>query len=85
MRVENFLENSLLDLLGKRRIVEVGSWDQVLRKLGLHDSLLDQLIEGTKIQRSSVLGVTLCLRGVVLEGCDMGLEGCDMGMELLVV
>ena len=54
-------ELTLLDLLGERRIVDSGSWAWVVRQLGLHDLLLDQLIEGMEIRRPIVLRVTLRL------------------------
>jgi len=73
--VENFLENSLLDIFEERRVVDVSSWlDKVLRQLGLHDPFLDQLVEGMKTQGSVRLEVALCLCRVVLDGCDLGLE-----------
>jgi len=50
-----------------------GKWDQVLRQLG-HDSFLDQFIEGMEISGPPALRIALCLRGVILEGCDLGLE-----------
>jgi len=54
--------------------VDVSSWDQVLRQLGLHDPFLDQLIEGLEARGSVALGVTLCLRRVVLESYNLGLK-----------
>jgi len=46
----------------------------VVRQLGLHDLLLDQLIEGMEIGRLVALGVILSLCKVVPESCDLGLE-----------
>ena len=45
-----------------------------MRQLGLHDPLLDQLVEGMKIGRPVALGIALSLYGVVLEGYDLGLK-----------
>ena len=45
-----------------------------MRQLGLHDPLLDQLVESVEIRGPVALGVTFYLRRVVLEGCDLGLE-----------
>ena len=70
----DFLKNSLPDVFGERRVMEVGSLNQALRQLGLHDLFLDQLIEGIKIQEPPALRIALRLRRVLLEGCDLGLE-----------
>ena len=65
--------------------MEVGSRDQALRQLGLHDSPLDQLIEGKKTRGSSALGITLCSSGVVLEGCDLSLKLLVELLQLLLL
>jgi len=52
----------------------VSGWDQVLRQFGLHDLLLDQLVEGVETLGSSILKVALCPCGVVLEGDYLSLE-----------
>ena len=46
----------------------------MLRKLGLHDLLLDQLIEDVKILGPTILGIAFHPCGVVLKGGDLGLE-----------
>ena len=46
----------------------------MLGELGLHDPLLDQLIEDMEIRGPVVLDVTLCLCGVVLKDGDLRLE-----------
>ena len=40
---------TLLNVLGKREVVEAESQNQVPGKLGLHDPLLDQLLEDAGI------------------------------------
>ena len=64
----------LLDVFGKREVVEVGDRNQVLGKLGLHDLLLDQLLKNEEIWGPAVLSVALCLCGFVLKGDDLSLE-----------
>jgi len=54
--------------------METGGQDQVLRQLGLLDLLLDQFIEGMKIQRPPILGVAFCSCKVVLEGDELSLK-----------
>ena len=46
----------------------------MLRQLGLHDLLLDQLVESMATRRPSTLGVALGSHGIVLEGDDLSLE-----------
>ena len=41
---------------------------------GLHDPLLDELVEGKEIGRSVVLELASSLCWIVLEGCDSYLE-----------
>jgi len=43
-------------------------------ELGLHDPLLDQLLEDVEIWGLAVLGVTLCPCGFVLNGDNLSLE-----------
>jgi len=40
---------TLLDVFGKQGVIKAGGRDQVLRQLGLHDLLMDQLVEGVEI------------------------------------
>ena len=65
---------TLLDIFGKREIVGTGGRNQVLGELGLHDPLLDQLIEDMEIWGPVVLGVTLHPCGLVLKDDDLRLE-----------
>ena len=51
------LKFTLLNISGEKRVMDVSSWDQVLRQLGPHDSFLDQLVESMEIQGSVVLEV----------------------------
>ena len=76
---------TLLDLFGEWRVVKAGSRDQVLRQLGLHDSPLDQVVEGMETRRFSALGIALCLSGVVLEGCDLSLDLLVELFQLLLI
>jgi len=46
----------------------------VAQRLGLHDPLLDDLIEGKEIRRPVILKLAPSLCLIVLEGCDLGLE-----------
>jgi len=41
---------TFLDILGKWGLMEAGGLDQVLRQLVLHDSFLDQFIEGVEVR-----------------------------------
>ena len=63
---------TLLNVFEKRGVVE-DSQNQVLGKLGLHDPLLNQLLEDAEIWGCTVLGVTLCSRRPVLKGGDLSL------------
>ena len=54
-------EFTLLDIFGERRVVNVSSWDQVLRRLDLHDPFLNQLVKGMEIWRSIALGSPACV------------------------
>ena len=49
----------------------------MLGELGLHDPLLDQLLEDVEIWGPAVLAVTLC-------PCRFVLKGDDLSLELLV-
>ena len=57
--------------------MDVGNWNYVVRQLGFHDLLLDQLVEGMEIGGPVALELVLSL-------CRVVLEGYDSGMELLV-
>jgi len=46
---ELFQKLTLLDVLEKRGFVEASSRNQMLGKFGLHDPLLDQLLEDAEI------------------------------------
>ena len=46
---------TLLDIFGERRVIDVSSWDQMLKQLGLHDMFMDQLVEGMEIRGSVAL------------------------------
>ena len=62
-----------MDVLGKRGVVEAGSWESGA-EAALHDPLLDKLVEGVEIWGHPALGVTFCVHRVVLEGGDLSLE-----------
>ena len=49
----------------------------MVRQLGLHDLLLDQLVEDMEIGRPLAFRVVLSL-------CRVALEGYNLGLELLV-
>ena len=70
-------ELTFLDLFGERRIMDSGSWGWVVRQLGLHDPLLNQLVEDMEIGKL-VLGIVLHLYRVILESCDLSLV-CSLG------
>ena len=44
------------------------------QRLGLHDPLLDELVEGKKIGRPVVLELTPSICRIILEGCNLVLE-----------
>ena len=57
---------TLLDVLGKRRVGEASSQNQVLGKLSTYDPLMDQLLNDREIC-GCMFGVTLCPRGPILK------------------
>ena len=50
-----------LNILEEMRVMDVSNWDQVLRQLVIHDSFLDQLVEGMEIHGFVALKVAPCL------------------------
>ena len=55
----------------------MGGQNQVLGKIGIHDPLLDQLLEDMEIWGPADLSVAFC-------PCRFVLKGDDLSMELLI-